>query len=59
MCKCLVIKDDIIAFAVHDLDVGKTISSNTLVVMRRKSLDNDDRKGAESESDARSEYDIM
>ena len=33
ICKCLAVWGNTVAFAVHDLDNGSKLSSNTLVVM--------------------------
>lgn len=37
VCKCLAVKNGIIAFAVYDLDNGSMLSSNRLVVFRSDS----------------------
>lgn len=48
ICKCVATSNGTVAFAVHDLDNGSRLSSNTLVVMRTR-----DSEKIENQADAR------
>lgn len=47
VCKCLAARGDLVAFAVHDLDNGEKLSSNTLVVLRRPRSEESAENGPE------------